>query len=94
MTAVPATLPAAEIVRRLNDIRPSVLLAHASTLAQLAAEQRAGRLRIAPRAITAMSELLSGQDRSAINDAFGVPPVDQFASTEGLARPVGPVPPT
>ena len=84
MTAVPATLPVSEIVRRLNDARPSVLLAHASTLVQLAAEQRAGRLRISPLAITAMSELLSGQGRTTIKDAFGVPPVDQFVSTEGL----------
>jgi phenylacetate-CoA ligase len=84
MIPVPATLPAGEIVRRLNDAQPPALLAHASTLVQLAGEQRAGRLRISPRAITAMSELLTGDDRIAIRDAFGVPPVDQFVSTEGL----------
>jgi phenylacetate-CoA ligase len=37
-----------------------------------------------PVVIVAISELLSGQDRAAIKDAFGVPPVDQFVSTEGL----------
>jgi phenylacetate-CoA ligase len=31
-----------------------------------------------------MSELLSGQDRTTIKDAFGVPPFNQFVSTEGL----------
>src|SRR5580700_7725316 len=84
MTAVPATLPAAEIVRRLNDAQPLVLLAHTSTLALLAGEQRSGRLRISPQAITAMSELLTAEGRDAISAAFGVPPVSSFVSTEGL----------
>jgi phenylacetate-CoA ligase len=80
MTAVPATLPTAEIVRRLNDAPPQVLLAHTSTLALLAGEQWAGRLRISPQAITAMSELLTDENRSAIRDAFG---------PAGLQPPVG-----
>jgi phenylacetate-CoA ligase len=92
MTAIPATLPTGQIVRRLNDAPPPALLAHASTLVLLAGEQRAGRLRIAPRAITAMSELLTEDNRLAIGEAFGVPPVNQFVSTEGLvghSRPGG-----
>jgi phenylacetate-CoA ligase len=92
MTSVPATLPAGEIVRRLNDAQPAALLGHASTLVLLAGEQRAGRLRISPRAITAVSELLTDDHRLAIGEAFGVPPVNQFVSTEGLvghSRPGG-----
>jgi phenylacetate-CoA ligase len=84
MTAVPATLPTAEIVRRLNEAPPAVLLAHTSTLVVLAGEQHAGRLRISPRAITAISELLTAEGRDAISAAFGVPPVSSFVSTEGL----------
>jgi phenylacetate-CoA ligase len=94
MTGVPATLPLTEIVRRLNDAPPAALLAHTSTLVQLAREQHAGRLQIAPRAITAISELLTDEGRIAIHDAFGVPPVSGFVSTEGLAghtRPGGAV---
>src|SRR5262252_1698948 len=49
---VPATLPVAEIVRRLNALSPPVLYGYASILARLAAEQQAGRLRIAPVAVT------------------------------------------
>ena len=64
MISVPATLPTGEIVRRLNDAQPPVLLAHTSTLALLAGEQRAGRLRISPQAITAMSELLTDRTGS------------------------------
>jgi phenylacetate-CoA ligase len=94
MTGVPATLPIGEIVRRLNDAPPAALLAHTSTLALLAAEQHAGRLQISPQAITAISELLTDDDRDAIRGAFGVAPVSGFVSTEGLAghtRPGGTV---
>ncbi len=84
MIPVPATLPAGEIVRCLNDTQPPALLAHTSALMLLADEQRAGRLRISPQSITATSQLLTDQDRNAVRDAFGVPPIDQFVSTEGL----------
>jgi phenylacetate-coenzyme A ligase PaaK-like adenylate-forming protein len=84
MTAVPATLPIAEIVRRLNDTPPAALLAHASTLVLLAGEQHAGRLQISPQTVTAISELLTDEGREAIRGAFGVPPVSAFVSTEGL----------
>jgi phenylacetate-CoA ligase len=94
MTSVAATLPIGEIVRRLNDAPPRALIAHASTLALLAAEQHAGRLQISPQAITAISELLTDDDRRAIRGAFGVAPVSGFVSTEGLVghtRPGGTV---
>ncbi len=84
MTSIPATLPIEQIVERLNEAQPPVLLAHASALVRLAGEQRAGRLRISPQAITAISELLPDADRIAIGAAFGVPPINQFVSTEGL----------
>jgi phenylacetate-coenzyme A ligase PaaK-like adenylate-forming protein len=84
MIPVPATLPAGEIVRRLNDAQSPALLAHTSALMLLAGEQRAGRLRISPQSITAMSELLTDQDQNVVRDAFGVPPINQFVSTEGL----------
>ena len=85
MTSVPATLPVGEIVRRLNDAPPAALLAHTSTLVLLAGQQHAGRLHISPHTITAISELLTDEDRTAIRGAFGVPPASQFVSTEGLA---------
>jgi phenylacetate-CoA ligase len=80
----PATLPVAELVRRLNDSAPPALLAHTSKLTLLAAERRAGRLRITPMAITAMGETVTAEDRATIEAAFGVPLITQFTSTEGL----------
>ena len=81
---VPVTLPVAEIVERLNSLQPSVLYGYASMLARLAAEQRAGRLRIAPMTMTTTSETLTPQMRAAAAEAFGAPIVDIFGSSEGL----------
>jgi phenylacetate-coenzyme A ligase PaaK-like adenylate-forming protein len=59
-------------------------MGYPTKLAQLAREQFAGRLAIAPRSVTVTSEQLSAEDRTAMTAAFGVPVVNQFASTEGL----------
>ena len=84
MIPAPATLPVAEVVRRLNEAQPPMLLAHTSRLVTLAAERRAGRLRIEPRAITAMGETVTAEDRGTIETSFGIPLITQFTSTEGL----------
>jgi phenylacetate-coenzyme A ligase PaaK-like adenylate-forming protein len=81
---VPATLPISVAVDRLNALQPPALMGYPSKLAQLAREQLAGRLAIAPRSVTATSEQLSAEARTTITAAFGVPVVNQFASTEGL----------
>jgi phenylacetate-CoA ligase len=83
LVSVPATLPLAEIVDRLNELQPPAIQGYTTKLAQLAREQRAGRLRIAPWSITTTSEPLTHEDREGIQSAFGVPVVDQFAATEG-----------
>jgi phenylacetate-coenzyme A ligase PaaK-like adenylate-forming protein len=83
-TSAPATLPLADLVQRLNQLRPLVVMAHTSKLALLAGEQRAGRLAIAPVWVTAMGEQLTETNRAVISDAFGIPLINMFASTEGL----------
>jgi phenylacetate-coenzyme A ligase PaaK-like adenylate-forming protein len=80
----PATLPLAQIVARLNAAQPPALLGYASKLAELAREQLAGRLRLAPRSVISVSELLIPADRALIEQAFAVPVIDAFVSTEGL----------
>ena len=82
--SAPATLPTATIVDRLNAAQPPALLGYASKLAELATEQRAGRLRLRLLAVTSAAEMLSSEVREAIHDAFGVAPINMFASTEGL----------
>ena len=68
---VPVTLPLAQIVERLNTLKPSLLTGYASMLARLAAEQRAGHLRIAPMSVSSTSETLVPEIRAAIAEAFG-----------------------
>ena len=80
----PVTLPLAEIVARLNAASPPALLGYPTMLRRLGDERRAGRLRIAPRSVTAMSELLIQADAAGIAEAFGVGVIDMFVSTEGL----------
>jgi phenylacetate-coenzyme A ligase PaaK-like adenylate-forming protein len=82
--SIPSTLPVEEIVRRLNELQPPALQGYPSKLVHLANEQRAGRLKISPFAVTATSEMSTPEDREAIGSAFGVPVVNQFGSTEGL----------
>lgn len=81
---VPVTQPTDDIVDQLNAMRPPMLYGYPSVLARLADEQRAGRLRIAPVAVTSTSETLTEDLRASVRDGFHAPIVDSFASTEGL----------
>jgi phenylacetate-coenzyme A ligase PaaK-like adenylate-forming protein len=69
-------------VARLNELRPEVLIGYASMIKALAAEQLAGRLAIAPRAVNSSSEVLPGAARDLATRAWGVPPFDVYAATE------------
>ena len=84
MIPAPATLPLDQIVARLNATQPPALLGYASKLAELAREQLAGRLAIAPRSVMSNAEVLTTADRAVIERAFAVPVIDSFVSTEGL----------
>jgi phenylacetate-coenzyme A ligase PaaK-like adenylate-forming protein len=80
----PATLPLAEIVTRFNAAQPPALQSYPSKLAELAREQLAGRLHIAPCPVMTVAELLTDTDRALIERAFETPVTNAFASTEGL----------
>ena len=69
---VPVTLPVTEMVERLNRIQPAVLYGYPTALAQLAAEQTAGRLRIRPMSVTSTSETCTPELRAAIRAGFPV----------------------
>jgi phenylacetate-coenzyme A ligase PaaK-like adenylate-forming protein len=84
MLALPVTTPVPRMVAALNAFGPDCLHAYPSMAVLLADEKRAGRLRAAPAVITTSSELCSPEMADAIEDAFGVRPLDLYASTEGL----------
>jgi phenylacetate-coenzyme A ligase PaaK-like adenylate-forming protein len=77
-----ALTPLDEIVAALNAYRPDVLLGYPSVAALLAAEQLAGRLSIAPRVLGLGSEPVTPEIRDRVEAAWGVDPVEYYASTE------------
>jgi phenylacetate-CoA ligase len=50
----------------------------------LAAEQQAGRLRLAPQILVTVAELRTPEMTQRLQDAFGVRPFDVYGCTEGL----------
>jgi phenylacetate-coenzyme A ligase PaaK-like adenylate-forming protein len=81
----PSTLPLATIVAGLNRVQPAILRGYPTALCALAAEARAGRLRIAPRAVRAHSEPLLAEARRTIEETWGRPVSNGYGTTEGAA---------
>ena len=63
---IPATLPFEEIVARVRDVDPDMMMGYPSVLLRLAAEQTAGRLDLHPRALTSTSENLRPEVRAQL----------------------------
>jgi phenylacetate-coenzyme A ligase PaaK-like adenylate-forming protein len=84
MLALAVTMPVPRIVEALNAFGPDCLHVYPSMALLLADEKRAGRLRAAPAVVTTSSELCTAEMAAEIEDAFGVRPLDLYASTEGL----------
>jgi phenylacetate-CoA ligase len=83
----PVTQPVDQIVAGLNAYRPLALMGYPSMLALLAAEARAGRLRIQPRRITTTSEPLLPEVRQALTESFRGPVSNMYGTSE--AGPMG-----
>ena len=74
--------PLERTLQRLDRFQPQVLVAYASMLRLLAFEQVAGHLRIAPDLVFSASEVLTGETRRRIDQAWGTQPFDVYAATE------------
>lgn len=79
--------PVEELVAELNEFQPTLLSGYPSVFVLLAAEQRAGRLRITPVNILCAGELFTPAMREAVTGAFGCSVIEGYAATEvpGLA---------
>jgi phenylacetate-coenzyme A ligase PaaK-like adenylate-forming protein len=77
-----ALTPLPEIVAALNDFQPAILFGYPSVVALLAAEQQAGRLRIAPRVMALGSEPLTPEVRDKVQQVWGFDPAEYYATTE------------
>ena len=80
---IPVTLPISEIVQRLNALQPAMFAGYASALGLLAQEQLEGRLNIHPAIVISSAEPLSNENRAIIQQAFGVPPRNNYGCSEG-----------
>jgi phenylacetate-coenzyme A ligase PaaK-like adenylate-forming protein len=74
--------PMPEIVSALEAFRPDALIGYATVMGDLAREQLEGRLRIAPRTVVTGGELLTSETEERIVDAWGVRPLQFYATTE------------
>jgi phenylacetate-CoA ligase len=74
--------PVDALVEKLNGYQPTAMMVYPSVMQILAAQQMAGRLRIAPRHIECTSEVLTADAREAITQAFGVVPGNLYAASE------------
>ena len=80
---IPVTLPIHEVVKQLNELQPAMFSGYASALGLLAQEQLEGRLNIHPSIVISSAEPLSLENRSLIQQAFGVPPRNNYGCSEG-----------
>src|SRR5215218_4843066 len=74
--------PLEGIIERLHRFQPQVLVGYASMLRLLASEQLAGRLAITPEVVFSASEVLTGETRRRIEQAWGRRPFHVYAATE------------
>lgn len=74
-----------EHIERLNQLQPHLLVAPASVLLQLARYQEKGVLAISPIKVVSVAEVLEGQDRKRIAQAFSQEIIHQiYQATEGF----------
>ena len=69
---------------RLGRLDPTVLIAPARILGELAAARRVGVLRARPARVISVAEALSPDDRAGIAAAFGRPVDEVYQATEGV----------
>ena len=74
--------PLSELVQELNDFQPTVLEGYPSVIALLAAEQKAGRLRIHPFLAITTGENLSASARAEIETTLGCQIANRYAASE------------
>ena len=74
--------PFEEVVPTLRDFAPDVVIGPPSLLVRLAESQ--DQLRIAPRQIFSVAELLEPQDEFRLRTTFGIPIGQVYQCTEGL----------
>jgi phenylacetate-CoA ligase len=79
---LPVHQPLTALVRRLNAIKPALLIGYATAIQLLADEQAAGRLHIDPVLVVTVAEGLTTTARQAAAAAFGARIADVYGASE------------
>lgn len=80
----PAQQPVAEIVAAINTFDPAVIAGYSTSIEQLAAEQRAGRLRVQPTLVVTSGEAISEPAQQHVSESFGCMVRQSYAASETL----------
>jgi len=73
-----------EILERFQAFNPDTISGYSSSIYMLAQEQLKGRLRVHPERIICSADQLTDHMRQTIENAFGIKPVNFYASSESL----------
>jgi putative adenylate-forming enzyme len=81
--------PLPRLVAELNAYQPAYVASYPTLLAQLADEQRAGRLHLAPTCLWSGGECLAPSTAKAIERAFGCPLINEYGASECMSIAFG-----
>ena len=79
------TMALGSLIEKLNELQPTMVSGYGSLLSRLAAAQRSGQLRIAPKLLGTSAEPVSAEAWDSIEAAFGAPLIVEYSSTECLS---------
>jgi phenylacetate-CoA ligase len=83
--------PLADVLARLNDFQPEVLIGYTTALKILAAEQRRGRLKLERVTyVTTAGEATSPADMALLSETFGCQVVNSYGCSEHLGMGASP----
>ena len=76
--------PIGGLLEALERLDPTTVVAPPGALRLLAEAKRAGRLRVSPRQIVSVAEVLDADDRAAVEEAFAVRVDEVYQASEGF----------
>ncbi len=90
VTFAPATLPLPDIIERVQQARPLILVGYPTVIARIADAQSRKQLDIKPLVVAVTSEQLTTDHIDRITTGLGVPPTNSYGTSEGLMGTAAP----
>jgi phenylacetate-CoA ligase len=81
---VSITDPLEAILEKVNLLKPDLLAGYSNIIRKIASENLKGTINISPKAIICSGDGVNINDRQVIQEAFGIDPIDYYATTENL----------